>query len=398
MADPFRTVRRLAVGTALVVLLGGTVFLYRGSIVSGLLYYLAGVLLAVAVARSSLAEVFWPGAVWHRSAIVRGMLVAAFFAFLAGTLAAPRPASPVAQSVATTVPIEREPSDAAAPAAASLAISTPAPTETPRTPPTVRPAAGVVIASEGAGQAAPAAQPTATQLPTLAAPMPSPTPAPDWDALMAPIEEAWARADWRAAEAAILRALESYPQDQDLLDKLFAARINRGDQLIAAGQGEDAARAYLAAREVRQGPIVEDRLARLTPTPVPRRTVAFTGICQPAVITLGDWFAVQLAILNTGDVALNGVRIRTGGAWERFSMASVEPVGAVQLEGSIVEPELVMRQPIQPGQTVYFQVVAYADQTGQYLFSFRPAQLTGEWLMDRNGQTPLVGCGLAVYP
>ena len=56
VADPFRMVRRLALVTALVVILGGTVFLIRRNIVPGLLSYLAGVLLTVAVTRPSIAE------------------------------------------------------------------------------------------------------------------------------------------------------------------------------------------------------------------------------------------------------------------------------------------------------------------------------------------------------
>ena len=401
IADPFRMVRRLALVTALVVLIGGTVFLVRRSVVPGVLYYLAGLLLAVAVARPSLVEAVWPGAVWHRAAIVRVMLVLAFFAFVAGTLALPRPSSQVAQSAATTAPTEREPTASILPPATSIrdVSRTPVRTETPVAPPTVRPAATVVIAGDGAGRLAntPVPPPTATLLPMPATLAPSPSP-PDWDSLAAIIEEAWARADWPAAEAAVLRALDAYPQDPTLLEKLFAARINRGDQLAEAGQRGEAARVYASAREVRRDPLVEDRLARLTPTAVPRQSVAISGACQPVVVFLGDWFVVQLGILNTGDAPLTGVRIKATGPWERFSMSSVEPVGAFQLEGSIVEPEFVTRQPIQPGQAVYMQAVAYADQSGQYLFSFRPARLDNVWLSDREGRVTLVGCGLAVYP
>ena len=400
IADPFRLVRRLALVTALVVLIGGTVFLVRRSVVPGVLYYLAGLLLAVAVARPSLVEAIWPGAVWHRAAIVRVMLVLAFFAFLGGTLALPRPSSQAAQSAATTAPTERDSAAALATATSTDPLRpTPVRTETPIAPPTVRPAATVVIVGEGAGRLAntPVPPPTSTLLPMPATLAPSP-PLPDWDTLVVTIEEAWARADWPAAEAAVLRALDAYPQDPALLDKLFAARINRGDQLAEAGQRGEAARVYASAREVRRDPLVEERLARLTPTAVSRQSVVISGACQPVVIFLGDWFVVQLGLLNTGDAPLNGVRIKATGPWERFSMSRVEPVGAFQLEGSIVEPEFVTRQPIQPGQTVYMQAVAYADQSGQYLFSFRPARLDNAWLLDREGRVPLVGCGLAVYP
>ena len=404
IADPFRFVRRLAVLTALVVILGGTVFLYRRSVVPGVLYYVAGVLLVVAVARPSLVEALWPGARWHRTAVTRGLLVVAFVAFLGGTLAVPRPPSPIAQTAATSATSDAEPVASSA-VATPASVATPAdnarptaavPTETPSTPPTVRPAPSVVIAGEGAARPV-STPPTSTPLPPAPS-VPSPTSLPDREALMASIDEAWERADWLAAEAAILRALAAYPQDSDLQNKLFAARISRGDQLVEAGQPAEAVRVYASAHEVRQDPLVDARLARLTPTPVPRRSVAFTGLCQPTVIGLADWFVVQLGILNTGDAPLDGLRIKASGPWERISMASVEPVGMFRLEGSIVEPEFVTRQTIQPGQTVYVQAVAYADQSGQYLFSFRPTRLNNEWLLGQNGQVPLVGCGLAVVP
>ena len=164
---------------------------------------------------------------------MRGLLVAAFLALPGGTLAVPRPASPVAQSAAT-----------------------------PSSPPTVRPAPSVMIAGDGAGRvAASASHPTATPLPAPAEPAPAPTP-PDWDALAVPIEEAWAREDWPATEAAILHALEAFPQDTELRDKLFAARISRADGLVEAGQRAEAARVYASARDVRPDPLVEAWLAR----------------------------------------------------------------------------------------------------------------------------------------
>lgn len=434
--------RRFALATAVLALVAGTILILRRSALAGGLFYVAGALVIIALMRPSIVEGLWPGASWHRSAITRGLLVAAFVAFLGGILVVPRSSStgadrdaewlseperadggvapdptlpvvvaqgdatmptgttvregtPTAASgvaVAGTAPESVMPPASATAAAAPVAAApiAVAPSTPAVVPPTVRPAPSVVVgAAAGAN-----AQPTLIPLPSLVPP--TATVGPEFDAFLARIEVAWDVADWPAAEAATLQALAAFPNDPALLDKLYAARINRGDQLVERGQRVEAARIYAAARDVRRDPVVEGRLAALTPTVAPRRSVAFTGQCQPGEIAIGDWFVAQFGVLNTGDTPLDGVRIKASGPWERFTLSRLEPVDVFRLEGPTVEPEFVARVPLQPGQAIYMQVVAYAEQSGQYLFSFRPAQIDNQALSDQVGRSLIVGCGIAV--
>lgn len=122
-----------------------------------------------------------------------------------------------------------------------------------------------------------AAPVTVTPIPATATPVPptsTATPVPDQSirisALAEELNRAWSAQDWSSAIKVLtdLRALT--PEDTDQKDKLYAAHINRADQLLASGdRGQAASQLNQAVRLDPTRGEATSRQQALTPAPVP---------------------------------------------------------------------------------------------------------------------------------
>lgn len=90
----------------------------------------------------------------------------------------------------------------------------------------------------GAVTAAPTVRTAGAPTPVSAKPAPPPPtarPTPGRAVMIAALDAAWAQADWPAAVKAAEAALAAFPDDAEIKEKLFAARVNLGDVLAERG-------------------------------------------------------------------------------------------------------------------------------------------------------------------
>jgi hypothetical protein len=130
--------------------------------------------------------------------------------------------------------------------------------------------------------------PASTPVPPTAVPA-TLVPTPSRAALTTELDATWARQDWpaaiRAAEALI--ALE--PGNPEHQEKLAAARISYGDQLVRSGQNEAAAQAYRAAANGKPHPLADAKMQALTPVPSPPTPTAVPTMAPAALLDVSTW-------------------------------------------------------------------------------------------------------------
>jgi hypothetical protein len=249
---PFRWLLRLIVATVgLLILLTGLLLLITAPLM-GLFAMLMGLAL--------LLSAIVPGLITSRVPALRrvpgGASVAlglvAFLAFIGVVVTTPRtaPAAPPTATVVARVP------PAVAPTVAPMTVPTaqavaqaPVPTPVPPTPVLPTPVPPTPV------------PPTATAVP------PTPDIAEVRHALEQRLDQAWGRTDWVDAAGAAAELMKLDPENASYREKLFAARINRGDELVQQGKKAEAARVYQEAREVGPPEAAQARLAALTPVP-----------------------------------------------------------------------------------------------------------------------------------
>jgi len=95
--------------------------------------------------------------------------------------------------------------------------------------------------------------PTATPLPSVT-PTPEYTPTPTLtpeERLKERLDERWAAKDWETAIELIEQILAINPGYDDMTEKLYAAHVNYGHQLVAEGRLEEAKMQYTRALEIK---------------------------------------------------------------------------------------------------------------------------------------------------
>ena len=81
------------------------------------------------------------------------------------------------------------------------------------------------------------------------------------DQLLAALDSALLRADWAAATRISAGLRVAFPRDDQIAETAFAAHVGAGDAALERGQRDEAARLYRAARQIREDPLVAERLA-----------------------------------------------------------------------------------------------------------------------------------------
>ncbi|MBC7235167.1 MAG: hypothetical protein H5T69_04955 [Chloroflexi bacterium] len=105
--------------------------------------------------------------------------------------------------------------------------------------------------------------------------------------LKADLDAAWEAQDWPQVLVVLPKLLNYSPDDAELLDKLYAARVNYGYQLLSQGQEQQAATQFLLALEIKpNGAEALDALQKLSRAPEvpaePRPLAVVTPTTLPA--------------------------------------------------------------------------------------------------------------------
>jgi hypothetical protein len=167
----------------------------------------------------------------------------------------------------------------------------------------------------------PTAEPTATPVPTstlIPTSTPVPTATPSEADLEEAVDTAWNRGDWPQVEASLESLRRVAPDALNFDDKLYAAHLNAGNDLLAAGEREAAASEFAKAAGI--DPSRDEATASLralTPTPTRAPATATPVPHLPAdVTTYLRYMQPKLATIGQSMVALS----------EQSSQASRSPL------------------------------------------------------------------------
>lgn len=199
--------------------------------------------------------------------IVAASLVGLLFIIMISFTAARQTTASREARTSTAVPIAAGSSAVAVGPAQATPASTPSAAGT--TAPTAMPVTGQASAPSTATPIVVTSTVVATATAVLRAAPSTATSVPSRDTLMADLATAWARSDWPGAVQTAQRATELYPSDEEIREKLFAARVNAGDAAVARDDRAGAAAYYAAADGPRTNQQIQDKLRSLTPTPTP---------------------------------------------------------------------------------------------------------------------------------
>ena len=141
--------------------------------------------------------------------------------------------------------------------------------------PTPSPLALPTVGSLPTVQPTPVTVAQSTAIPTLPpAPTSSPTPnaADAWQATLTRLDAVW-QTDWPTSIAILDSYLQQYPDQQAAIDKLYAALVEYGGELIESGSTNDGIAPLERARALAPGrQEAQDALLALTPTAASRAT------------------------------------------------------------------------------------------------------------------------------
>jgi LysM repeat protein len=171
----------------------------------------------------------------------------------------------------------------------------------------------------------PTAKPTATPAPSVttptATPVPRPSPTtatpspPTVEELAQSLHEPWAAKDWEKVIEIVKQIQVINPDYDDMTQKLYAAHVNYGQQLVAEGKLEEAKLEFTRALEVKpDGGEAVWALQALAAgeTPVPSATS--TPGAQPTihVVQQGEWLCQIARIYGTTAEAIMEANGLTG--------------------------------------------------------------------------------------
>ncbi len=117
--------------------------------------------------------------------------------------------------------------------------------------------------------------------PASATPTPAPSPTPDVTSLLAQLDDAWAAEDWPEVIRLIQEIRQLAPNEAGMMEKLYAARVNYGYQLIILGEPGLAAEQFDQALTILPGGIeAEEGLQSLFAPPPTATPEAIIHVVQ----------------------------------------------------------------------------------------------------------------------
>jgi LysM repeat protein len=149
------------------------------------------------------------------------------------------------------------------------------------------------------------------------------------------LHQPWAEEDWPQVIAIIEQILEINPNDDEMMEKLYAAYVNYGYQLIEAGQLEGAKEKFIVALAINpDGLEAQEGLRQLAgeptfPTPIPGETATPPAEPTTYVVQQGDTlYSIARRFGTTVDAikAANGLTGNTISVGQRLTI----PGGTVQ--------------------------------------------------------------------
>lgn len=188
----------------------------------------------------------------------------------------------------------------------------------------------------------------------------------------------------------------------DWRDKLYAAYCNLGDEFLANGQREDAARQFEQADQVdpSRGE-ARATLTALTPTPLPTPTPVL-----PVLVTLdgdfirtlylGDKQLFTLTVTNLGGQPILGFKIIADGPWDKFTRSSV--TGGQWVDGFLFFPPSVVSEDavIPAGKSFTVTITCYPNEPGNHDFRFRLRDLKDNDIPHLPGDSLILGGNVEV--
>ncbi len=168
--------------------------------------------------------------------------------------------------------------------------------------PSPSPTAVAVVSTPTPPPSVSATTPTATPSPSTPTPTATPMPQPSPTVVMLPtptveelhqsLHEPWAAGDWEKVIGIVKQILTINPDNAEMVEKLYAAHVNYGHQLVAEGRPEEAKLEFTHALEVKPDggeAILAMQALEASETPVP--SAISTPAAQPIihVVQQGEW-------------------------------------------------------------------------------------------------------------